>query len=77
MDTDNAEARRGVERIVERYLALAGEATADGRYPAADDALRQTRMVLDEMELRHWPKAPYESLWDRYLEATQALRAAR
>jgi hypothetical protein len=77
MDTDNAAARRGVERIVERYVVKAGQATGAREYDKADEYLRQTRFVLDAMNLRKWPKASYDALFADYLAATRVLAAAR
>ncbi len=77
MDTDNDPAHRGVERIVERYVAMANQATGDGQYDKADVYLRQARFVLDAMELRKWPRANYKALFGDYIAATRTLSAAR
>lgn len=45
IDPDNEAARRGIERIVERYLQLALEAARKRRFDAAEDWLGKARLV--------------------------------
>jgi serine/threonine protein kinase len=77
MDSQNAAARRGVEKIVERYVAKGGQATSARDYDKANEYLRQARFVLDAMKLRKWPKGTYSALFGDYREASQLLAASR
>ncbi len=77
MDKHNVAARRGVERIVERYVAKAREATGSRELEKANGYLRQARFVLDAMKLRKWPQAIFNALFAAYREVDQLLAAAR
>ncbi len=77
MDKNNDAARQGIERIVERYVAKAGEATGARQLDQADGYLRQARFVLDAMKLRRWPQATYDALFAEYREADRLLAGAR
>jgi hypothetical protein len=77
MDRNNDAARRGVEHIVGEYVSRAREATAAGRLDEAKEDLRQARFVLDDMEVRDWPRATYDALFAEYREADRLLAAAR
>lgn len=45
LDPDNEAVRRGLERIVERYLELATEASEQGRFASAEAMLDRARLV--------------------------------
>ena len=77
IDKHNIAARRGVEHIVERYVAKAREATGSRQLEKANGYLRQARFVLDAMKLRKWPQAILNPLFDEYREADKLLTAAR
>jgi hypothetical protein len=77
MDKNSHAARRGVERIVERYVAKAEQAIGAGQFDAADRDLRQARFVLDAMKLRKWPQAAYDALFTQYRATGRLLAMAR
>ncbi len=77
IDKHNIAARRGVEHIVERYVAKAREATGSRQLEKANGYLRQARFVLDAMKLRKWPQAILDPLFAEYREADKLLTAAR
>jgi hypothetical protein len=77
IDKDNDAAHLGVESIVERYVAMSGEATGAGQFDKASGYLKQARFVLDAMKLRKWSSDRYNALFQEYREAGRALAAAR
>ena len=77
IDKHNIAARRGVEHIVERYVAKAREATGSRQLEKANGYLRQARFVLDAMKLRKWPQAILDPLFAEYRKADKLLTAAR
>jgi len=77
IEKENDAAHRGVERIVERYVAMSGEAAGSGQFDKATGYLKQARFVLDAMKLRKWPGDRYDPLFQAYREAGRVLAAAR
>jgi hypothetical protein len=77
IEKDNDTAHRGVEKIVERYVVMAGQATGAAQFDKANGYLKQARFVLDAMKLRKWPKERYDPLFQEYREAGRVLAAAR
>jgi hypothetical protein len=77
IEKENDDAHRGVEKIVERYVAMSGEATGAGQFDKAGGYLKQARYVLDAMKLRKWPGDRYDLLFQDYREAGRVLAAAR
>ncbi len=77
IDRNSDAARRGVEHIVERYMAKAGEAIAARQFDQADGYLRQARYVLDAMRLRKWSQTTYDALFADYRAASELVAVAR
>jgi hypothetical protein len=77
MDSQNEAARRGVERIVGRYVTKSETATNARDFEKANEYLRQARFVLDAMKLRKWPQASYNALFAEYRDANQLMATSR
>jgi hypothetical protein len=77
IDKHSEAAHRGVEQIVQRYLAKARQATGSRQFDKASGHLGQARYVLDAMKLRKWPQITLDTLFTEYRQADQLLAAAR
>lgn len=77
IDKHNEAAHRGVEQIVQRYVAKARQATGSRQFDNASSFLHQARYVLDAMKLRKWPQVTFDTLFADFREASQVLAAAR
>ena len=77
IDKHSEAAHRGVEQIVQRYLAKARQATSSRQFDKASGHLGQARYVLDAMKLRKWPQITLDTLFTEYRQADQLLAAAR
>ena len=77
IDKHNEAAHRGVEQIVQRYVAKARQATGSRQFDKASSFLHQARYVLDAMKLRKWPQVTFDTLFADFREASRVLAAAR